>query len=476
MKYSFWLKVLFIALILNTHTYARNVSAFVDSLDLVDIERWQLFNHQSPVKSLDDNTRTKEIGLKTKHLNSIFQDPAQIAPNRRLASDEEKEILVKIRMRTAVIHLQDSKYSLERRDLQTIEKSLQSHFFSLYQIEDLVHSRLDPSTIDQNILRKHKMLEVLCGIDSATFNRWLNEVLAENAFGIHHRMKERIERLDSAIKNIKRDPTQHNILQFGEVATVQGSDHIRNKLVFISTYANANPRDAVHIKLPNRSDGSEAYISVQTPGSIKDVSAPFTIRAHFAFADNLDNYSEWLSAGITHGKNTHKDGSEFQVRVDPCFDIIIHNDNDGLGGKISPDNAHLSGLPERPLDEDETFSFVSEINGSKRVRTFHLLVGENYRHLLYDLTQGRLTFDDFLHNLNFIQSQETFGEALEALKAPNIRKYWKVGFPAEYTQWDYHQWEQFEQETIMPMLKAKKIERFQLNLHLSKMMAYIEEK
>ena len=202
MKYSFWLKILFIALMLNTHTYARNVSVFVDSLDLVDLERWQLFNHQSSVKSLDDNTRTREIASKTKHLNSTFQDPAQIAPNRRLASDEEKEILVKIRMRTAVIHLQDSKYSLERRDLQTIEKSLQAHFFSLYQIEDLVHSRLDPSAIDPNILRKHKMLEVLCGIDSATFNRWLNEVLAENAFGIHHRMKKRIERLDSAIRRL----------------------------------------------------------------------------------------------------------------------------------------------------------------------------------------------------------------------------------------------------------------------------------
>lgn len=278
------------------------LTGLVDDIDRIDFERWKSFNPQSSKPVLRD------IPTCTTEINSIIQDPGKIAPNRRIASSTERETIVKIMMRTAIFHQRDEKYLLARFDFKKYDAAIAVNYFILYEIEHLARDLLDQSTVgftDIDALCGYEKLYKYSGTDKETYHQWFQEVLAENLIGLSHRMQERVDQIDSTVQNLRLTAAPNN-LRFGDVKTIRGIDFDYAKFVSVSTYHGLNLIGTV-IQLPDR-NGRERQIVFQNPSFSQnhtkgnDGWSPYTLRAHYAFADNTSDYYEWVNARIVRGK------------------------------------------------------------------------------------------------------------------------------------------------------------------------------
>ncbi len=74
-------------------------------------------------------------------------------------------------------------------------------------------------------------------------------------------------------------------------------------------------------------------------------------------------------------------------------------------GTLSPNNIHLTNLPERALRDNEIYSFVSKITGRNghnsqvKADTLHILAGNTIREKIYEIAQRSQTVDAFMDNL-----------------------------------------------------------------------------
>ena len=268
---------------------------------------------------------------------------------------------------------------------------------------------------------------------------------------------------------------QINDLQFGKILPLKSADVIINKLVYTSTYDGFSIGPIPAVRLPDSPDGTERYVVIQTP-TFQDGCGGIALKAHYAFSDNLDNYYEWLNARITHARNVNSDGSESRIGVDSRFDIDMHKDAGDVRGKISPNNAHLSGLPVEPLNKDEIVSFASHLHGErsgKRVDTFHLLIGDyNYQTLFSYSAQNSQTVEEFLKKAVLLSHSKTIGDAFTYLDIPKDQKNPLCSFyvnsvlqkhpGSTTTTWDDVFAEPLDYSKLIP--------------HVAKLLAYIEGK
>ena len=308
---KFWLKTLCATLVVISHAYAEPFTGLVDAIDKMDYERWQSFNPQPSNPSLRDPSDY------TTEMNSIIQDPKQIASNRRIASPQEREAIVKIMMRTAIIHQRDEKYLLARFDLKKCDAVIAANYFIYYEIENLARDLLDQSTVgftDINALRDYENLYKYSGTSKETYHQWFQEIFEENRLGLGKRMQKRANKIDSTVQNLQLNP-EPSKLRFGDVPMMNDVDgQPVRKFVAVSTYEKPSVYSGTPIRLPDR-DGRERYIVIQCPtftkGSSPEGDSPYSIRAHFAFSGDVYNHKEWVNTRISRSKNAHKDKSKF---------------------------------------------------------------------------------------------------------------------------------------------------------------------
>jgi hypothetical protein len=263
-------------------------------------------------------------------------------------------------------------------------------------------------------------------------------------------------------------------LQFGNILSLKAADGTIKKIVYTSTYLGFSITHSPAVRLPDSPDGTERYVVIQIP-TFQDGCGGIALKAHYAFSDNVDNYYECLNARITHARNVNSDGSESRIGVDSRFDIDMHKDAGDVRGKISPNNAHLSGLPVRKLNEDEIVSFASHLHGErsgKRVDTFHLLIGDyNYQTLFSYSAQNSQTVEEFLKKVVLLSHSKTIGDAFTYLNIPldvndSLCSFYvnsvRQKYPEKTLNWDH--------------IFAEPLDYSKLTSHVAKLLAYIEGK
>jgi hypothetical protein len=386
MKINFWVRILCITTLVTAQVYADPAERATKAVQFVGdlaFECWEAFNTRSPNPPLYED-KSHQISL---HLPRVDRTLPR-------ATSEQRDTLLQIAMQQA-IYLQRGHKSLLKDPKLVPEKDRTPNHYILYWTQLLALDLLEQSEVGFNNINALRGYETLfsksgIGVDLNTFYTWFQTLLAENNIGLATRMEKRIERLDPPIKNLPSKEALGGRI-FGDVENI---DNTMPKIVSISTYKKTSFA-GIFGQLPPR-NGRERQINIQNPSfSIDPQSSPYTIRSHWEFSNNLDNHHEWVNAKITQGKNVNSDNSEFEVTLhESPFEIDLHD------RQLSPNNAHLSGLPYRPLNQEEVFSFASHLHGErsgKRVDTFHLLIGDpNSQRTLYLLAEASLTFEEFL--------------------------------------------------------------------------------
>jgi hypothetical protein len=221
--------------------------------------------------------------------------------------------------------------------------------------------------------------------------------------------------------------TEVNNVLFGDVGDHAIAGH---ETVFVSTYSLEPPlKYCVIVRLPDDHNGHQRRILMQNPPwDINVDPSPFEIRAHPLFS-NGD-----VGISITHGEYVKADGSSVVVTGSSSANINTHD------GTFSPNDAHLQNLPDRPLEDDEIFSFASSVaRGGIVVDTFHLLMGNINRIIALSeaflATDGRVELGDRLFGRKISESKyeqtelakelraipnKTFGDFLKLLQHPFV--------------------------------------------------------
>lgn len=136
-------------------------------------------------------------------------------------------------------------------------------------------------------------------------------------------------------------------------------------------------RYATIARLPDI-NGRQKFVVFQYPNN-KD-NTTYTVRAHAILQPHATSQTNHnLSASITIGNQTSSNAS-IDIR-EGSRSVHIHDDT------FSPNNMHLTGLPNRSLIHGEIFSFSShvEADNGTNIDTFHMLLEENASALISKL-------------------------------------------------------------------------------------------
>jgi hypothetical protein len=251
-------------------------------------------------------------------------------------------------------------------------------------------------------------LYVLCersGFSSSNFDEWFLDVFKSHQLGIMKKLTSKQPQLDAitlspALRNIQGRFAGSQRVAFG---TIPDHPIAGSTAVFVSTYNLSIPAlmKSIVIELPNDEDRTLNRIVIQEPNFDIEHRDPFSIRAHPLFKNQQVNIV------ITNTHNT----------VGMAKGIANIHTHDGT---FSPNDAHLTGLPLRPLLPGEVYSFISHVSEQndhpQKVRTYHILLGSIDRLLAFSeaffSTEPQTLGDPLLTVKPIGQSELTYAETI----------------------------------------------------------------
>lgn len=326
----------------------------------------------------------------TKNINDVLKEEKKV-DSRKHATLNEKEIILKAVMGTVIIHgLEQSASIFDKRETLTSGSTLYQHF-EILRLTELVTfdllKQLNSGFSNIDYLTGYDDLFSFSGLSKSTFSEWFNNVFSAHK---HSFIYDKIGEIDSKTKELEQKMGGYEIA-FG---TATKHAMTGNSIVFISTYHTWTQPTGVFIRLPDFK-GRQRHIVIENPhfdeNAPADRLSPYTVRAHaviFPDATGSAAVQRNVSISITNSEPANIQMGEHST------DVHIHDHT------LSPNNAHLSGLPQRQLLDKEIYSFISHVNWDNSVDTFHMVMGESNRIGMLDFARDSKNFQDFLDNLN----------------------------------------------------------------------------
>lgn len=320
----------------------------------------------------------------TTTINDILKDKHKVDV-RRQASNAEKETILKAVMASVVIHKGDSKYRLPTHELNETH-TLYKHFEILRLTEELADIYWRQFINTGNIRSGefiNSNLYTYSGLNWGVYFDFFYDVINQHHAGVSISIAQEqkhipfvsFNSIPSHAKEIPGKfartgghsydgiPTEVQNVLFGDIGEHPIAGH---ETVFVSTYSLEPPlKLSLIVRLPDEA-GHQRRILMQTPPwDVNGAYSPYEIRAHPLFSNGQ------VALTITHGENPQPDGSKICISGSTSAEINTHD------GTFSPNDAHLTNLPERALQGDEIFSFISTVTrGGFVVDTFHLLIAD----------------------------------------------------------------------------------------------------
>ncbi len=329
----------------------------------------------------------------------------------------DKKIFIQSIMARAIIHGNESVYAHHglRSDDRRFKHFEIIRLTELFAVDLLKQSEY--GFIDCDILTEYSNLYTFSGKSKNTYKQWFEEMLETNKGGLYKRVVSRINKVMSQLPKKSMDHDSQNII-FGNIP-VHGV--AERQIPFISTYhmrghqLSAEQKveiAGILVKLPNHTL-HQHYIHIEPPYFDEDNDSPYTLRLHPVVHPDANAH--------THSNtDVH---SQIRAGKNKTTTITINDSDKSVqthDGTFSPNNKHLHGFPRRPLNDDETFSFVSVNTWDRqRMEVFHLLTtNQEYLTLFSEsLTQYR-DFYTFLQKL----TENVYTHANWAYYKPHLHK------------------------------------------------------
>lgn len=183
-------------------------------------------------------------------------------------------------------------------------------------------------------------------------------------------------------------------------------------IVSVSTYClNLPLTNTVVVRLDSEVNGEEKHIVFQNPcwEQFEGKYSPYTLRPHGYIHDTPDYRVEdetMIDVCLSLTKNSREEySSSVELNLESNLEKRFIKTHKRENGEMTfcPNNWWLSGLPDRPLLDNEYYSFVSCVTGLGRtVRTFHFLTGSIVP--IYLLAKDYSSYDTFIDNLDDLLS------------------------------------------------------------------------
>jgi hypothetical protein len=387
MRNNFYLKLV-VALFVATPCFADGV----DTIRVEDSLRCPAFN-ANPFDVSGYAPRTAKINVILKEERNVVDRPAKT---------HEKETILKAVMASVVIHGFDINQTSVFKKTLDINTALGQHFEILRLTEALaggLMGQLDAGFMDIAALTGYENLYGFSGMGVDAYENWFRDVVNQHSPGL---MIKKIDCLSADVKSFTPQKV-HELNEMIEFGTIEKKSITRQSVVFVSTY-NLNAyqpiSNGLFIHLPTRG-GREKYIVIENPffdDSITDGSrSPYTIRAHALVNGDAQPRNVNVNIAITSGLNKE---SEVGITNLQGGSVNSHDNT------FSPNNMHLTGLPDRSLIKGEVFSFVSKIDGDgKRIDTLHVVAYD--ANSVVNLAKDSENLGDFLQRLS--RAYEIFG-------------------------------------------------------------------
>lgn len=373
MNKSHYLKFVITAIILSAPCFADGVTTINNEHN----ERLAKFN----AAPLAPETYTPH----TMTINGILKNQNNVNAHRH-ATNTEKETILKAVMASVVIHGTDTRQTSIYDKRSTLTGTLGQHFEILRLTETLAAIYWDQFTKTGNIYSGEFVdsnLYTYSGLDWGVYFDLFYGVINQHHIGVSTKIAQEQKHIPFvSFHSIPTDakeipgkfartgghshegiPTEVQNVLFGDIGEHAIAGH---ETVFVSTYSLEPPLKLCLIaRLPDK-DGRQRRILMQNPPwDVNAAYSPYEIRAHPLFSNG------GVALNITHGEYQKPDGSEIHISGNSSAEINTHD------GTFSPNDAHLAHLPERPLQADEIFSFVSTVaRGDFVIDTFHLLMAD----------------------------------------------------------------------------------------------------
>ncbi|MES2253100.1 MAG: hypothetical protein V4482_05410 [Pseudomonadota bacterium] len=317
----------------------------------------------------------------TTHINALLSDESKVAD--RAADDAEKEIILKAVMASVFIHgVSDFPAIFDKRAHLAGDKR-HNHFEILRLTTELAGDLLNPgdaaSVLD---LPKYTDLYTFSATNKDVFKRWFDDVCREHA----------AKTVDGRL----------NVTLFGPVKSHWKTGYAS---IFVSTYNLTDGESMFRViaRLPNQGD-RKRYVVIENPNwgthsNGGDSNSPYTIRAHPIVNGNARDANTPETITITNGEN-----NDITVGINELGSSVHTH-----GGTFSPNNKHLTELPERALgrfgsgtkedlrEENECYSFVSHVGNTD---TLHIITGNPSP--IVDLAAQAPNFDAFVARLSIV--------------------------------------------------------------------------
>ncbi len=388
-KKSFTQRIAFI-LLLSIPTLFASILASLPPIEHIQImsgNRTYYFNNRE--------TRERYAGI-TRKIDEVVLRKNVNTENKMGFPD--KKIFIQSILSRVIIHGNESRY--EAHGIQSTDRRFK-HFEIIRLAESFAAALLAQSEcgfMDCGTLKGYSNLYSFSGISKDTYQEWFNEMLETHNGGLYKRMISRIDGLRDLPTRSAHNDSQNVI--FGNIP-VHGI--AQRQIPFISTYdmtayygKGVYRAGSLGILVKFRSTANHtSYIHIENPYFDTENRSPYTLRLHPVVHPNANEHTDintGVDSQIIAGKNKTT--------------TIGINDHDKSvqthGGTFSPNNKHLTGLPRRTLQNDETYSFISKNTWErKRVDVFHLLTNSNeYRYLFTD-SQNNF-YSDFYMFLKYL--------------------------------------------------------------------------
>ncbi len=387
-----------------------NLTFFVSqTLATVDQQRRDLFN-ETPFSEL--------IAPCTETIMQGLHEP------KTITADDFKALMASV-----IIHENFLPYSFQEHGIAPDTETLFNQY-EICRLTELLTINIFKKGIFGFNMAISKDLYDLCeqsGFTPSDFDAWFLDVFTSHQPGIMKKLTSEQPRLDAITLPPARRHIEGRFASYLRVTFGTIPDHpiAGSAAVFVSTYNLSIPAllKSFVIELPNDDDGTLNRIVIQEPNFDIERSDPFSIRAHPLFINQRVNIR------ITNTHNT----------VGIIGDVAYINTHDGT---FSPNDAHLTGLPSRPLLPGEVYSFISHVREQsdhpQQVRTYHILLGSIDRLLAFSeafFTTEPQTVDDPLLTVKPTNQttrtlaetifhdypEKTFGGFVDLLQHPLIR-------------------------------------------------------
>lgn len=416
-KYYSYLKFSFLIL-LTAQTKCFAAESYSDPMTYADRIK---FNHTERANAFNEpevyRTPAHEY---TRKIDTILTNTRIVSTSRTASEDQAKTFLQSI-MARVVIHGNENVYS--SHGLESADR-LFGHFeilrlteqFSFKLYEQYSKGFVDTSCLSseyQGLQRFNNSLSL------EKFTTWFNDVLQSHNTGLYNRLLKRI--------NTQSKHTDHNISELCGSYIVFNGIKITNigrllAMPYIDTYHPYAQQRGIHIRI-----NDNTFISITR--TTQAGGTPYTVRLHpyvMPDANTSTNQNVDVSTSIEMGKNKDRKGHFVDISIHDSSSVHIHPGGDGAIA-LSPDNKHLTNLPQEILRSGEAYSFVSNSQWSSgNVKVFHLVVGDYdtdqqypYDGLYNFLTSNRhATYSDFLRHF----ANKAYNKEFSKHYAPHLRK------------------------------------------------------